>query len=183
MQKTDLSTYNNHPYHPGGNALTRFLWHYTNAFFFKSGLFPVYSIKRFLLRAFGAKLGRSIAIKPYVNIKYPWNLTVGDNAWIGENVWLDSLEMITIGANTCISQGATVLTGSHDYKKATFDLITAPVTLEEGVWIGAEATVNLGITAASHAVLTSGSVATKNLDAYSVYQGNPAVKVRDRIIE
>ena len=119
----------------------------------------------------------------YVNIKYPWNLTIGDNAWIGENVWLDSLEMITIGANTCISQGATVLTGSHDYKKATFDLITAPVTLEEGVWIGAEATVNLGITAASHAVLTSGSVATKNLDAYSVYQGNPAVKVRDRIIE
>ena len=91
--------------------------------------------------------------------------------------------MITIGANTCISQGATILTGSHNYKKATFDLITAPVTLEEGVWIGAGATVNLGITAASHAVLTSGSVATKNLHAYSVYQGNPAVKVRDRIIE
>lgn len=183
MQKTDLSLYNNHPYHPGGSAFARFVWHYTNAFFFKSGLFPVYGIKRFLLKAFGAKLGRNVTIKPYVNIKYPWNLTIGDNAWIGENVWLDSLEMITIGANACISQGATILTGSHDYKKTAFDLITAPVTLAEGVWIGAGAVVNLGITAASHAVLTSGSVVTKHMDAYSVYQGNPAVKVRDRIIE
>jgi putative colanic acid biosynthesis acetyltransferase WcaF len=183
MQKTDLSSYNNHPYHPGGNAVKRFLWHYVNQFFFNSGLFPVYGIKVFLLRVFGAKMGRNIAIKPYVNIKYPWNLTIGNNAWIGENVWLDSLVMITIGPNACISQGATLLTGSHNYKKSTFDLITNPVTLEDGVWIGAGAIVNQGIIAASHAVLTSGSVATKNMEAYSVYQGNPAVKVRSRIIE
>ena len=183
MPKTDLSLYNNHPYHPGGNAFTRLLWHFANSLFFKSGLFPVYGIKRFLLKAFGAKLGENVTIKPYVNIKYPWNLTVDDNVWIGENVWLDSLEMITIGANACISQGATILTGSHNYKKTTFDLITAPVTLEDGVWIGAGAIVNLGVTAASHAVLTSGSVAIKNLESYAIYQGNPAIKIRDRIIE
>jgi putative colanic acid biosynthesis acetyltransferase WcaF len=183
VQKTNLLLYNNHPYHPGGSAFARFLWHYINSLFFKSGLFPVYGIKRFLLKAFGAKLGRGIIIKPYVNIKYPWNLTIGDHAWIGENVWLDSLEMITIGANACISQGATILTGSHNYKKVSFDLITAPATLEEGVWIGAGAIVNQGITVASHAVLTSGSVATRNMEAYAVYQGNPAVKIRDRIIE
>ena len=183
MQKTNLSLYNNHPYHPGGNAFKRLLWHYVNSFFFKTGLFPVYGLKIFLLRAFGAKLGKNIAIKPYVNIKYPWNLVIGDNAWIGEDVWLDSLVLISIGANACISQGATVLTGSHNYKKNTFDLIVAPVTLEDGVWIGAGAIVNQGITAASHAVLTSGSVATKNLESYSVYQGNPAVKVRQRTIE
>lgn len=183
MQRTDLSLYNNHPYHPGGNAFKRLLWHYTNALFFKSGLFPVYGLKIFLLRAFGAKAGKNIAIKPYVNIKYPWNLAIGDNCWIGENVWLDSLVMISIGANTCISQGATILTGSHHYKKTTFDLITGPVTLEQGVWIGAGAIVNQGITAASHAVLTSGSVATKDLEAFSIYQGNPAAKIRQRVIE
>lgn len=128
-------------------------------------------------------MGRNIAIKPYVNIKYPWNLAIGDNAWIGEKVWLDCLVTITIGPNACLSQGSVILTGSHDYKKITFDLITKPVTLEEGVWIGAGAIVNQGITAASHAVLTSGSVATKNMEAYSVYQGNPALKVRVRTIE
>jgi putative colanic acid biosynthesis acetyltransferase WcaF len=183
MQKTDLSSYNNQPYHPGGSALKRFLWHYTNLFFFKSGLFPAYGLKIFLLRMFGAKMGRNIAIKPYVNIKYPWNLSIGDNTWIGENVWLDSLVMISIGSNVCISQGAILLTGSHNYKKTTFDLVTRPVILEDGVWIGAGAIINLGITAASHAMLTSGSVATKNMEAYSVYQGNPAVKVRLRTIE
>jgi len=183
VQKTDLSLYNNHPYHPGGNGFKRLMWHYTNMFFFKSGFFPVYGLKIFLLRVFGAKLGKHIAIKPYVNIKYPWNLTIGDHVWIGENVWLDSLEMITIGPNTCISQGATILTGSHNYKRAAFDLITGPVTLEEGVWIGAGAIVNQGITIASHAVLTSGSVATKNIEAYAVCQGNPAAKLRQRVIE
>jgi len=183
MQKTDLQSYNNHPYHPGGNAFKRVLWHYTNIFFFKSSLFPFYGFKVFLLRAFGAKVGKQVELKPSVNIKYPWNLTIGDEVWIGENAWLDSLVMITIGSNVCLSQGATLLTGSHNYKKTSFDLVTGSVTLEDGVWIGAHAIVNQGITAASHSVLTSGSVATKNMEAYSIYQGNPAVKVRSRTIE
>lgn len=182
MQKTDLSLYNNAPFHPGGNALKRFLWYYTNAIIFKTSLFPFYSLKTFLLRLFGAKIGRKVEIKPCVNIKYPWFLTIGDEVWIGENVWIDSLVMITIGSNVCLSQGAILLTGSHDYKKTAFNLLTDNVVLEDGVWIGASAIVTMGVTAASHAVLTSGSVATKNLEPYSVYQGNPAVKIRDREI-
>ena len=98
MQKTDLSAYNNHPYHPGGNALKRVLWYYTNIFFFKGSLFPFYGLKVFLLRLFGARLGKKVEIKPCVNIKYPWNLTIGDHVWVGENVWIDSLVMITIGS-------------------------------------------------------------------------------------
>jgi putative colanic acid biosynthesis acetyltransferase WcaF len=183
MQRTDLSTYNNYPYHPGGTALKRFLWFYANAFIFKSGLFPFYSLKRFLLRLFGAEIGKKVTIKPYVNIKYPWLLKIGENTWIGENVWIDNVAQVNIGANVCVSQGAVLLTGSHNYKKSTFDLITGTITLEDGVWIGAAAIVNQGITVASHAVLTSGSIATKNMDAYSIYQGNPAIKIRDRIIE
>src|SRR3569833_1929238 len=177
MQKTDHSAYNNHPYNPGGNALKRVLWYYTNIFFFKSALFPFYGFKVALLRAFGAKVGRKVELKPCVNIKYPWNLTIGDEVWIGENVWLDSLVMITIGSNVCISQGATLLTGSHNYKKSSFDLITRSVILEDGAWIGAGAIVNLGVTIGSHAVLTSGSVATKDLDAWSVCQGYTAEKI------
>jgi putative colanic acid biosynthesis acetyltransferase WcaF len=182
MQQTDLSTYNNHPFHPGGNALTRFLWLYVNAVIFKTSLFPISGLKVFLLRLFGASIGKNVTIKPCVNIKYPWFLTIGDHTWIGENVWLDSLVMITIGSNVCLSQGAVLLTGSHNYKKSSFDLITGNVVLEDGVWIGALAVVNLGITVSTHAVLTTGSVATKNMDAWSVYQGNPAVKVRSRTV-
>jgi putative colanic acid biosynthesis acetyltransferase WcaF len=181
-QKTDLSTYNNSPFHPGGNAFKRFLWYYLNALFLKTSLLPSNSFKCFLLRLFGAGIGKGVTIKPGVNVKYPWHLTIGHHTWIGENVWIDCLVPVSIGNNVCLSQGAVLLTGNHDYKKTTFNLIVSGVTLEDGVWIGACAIVSPGITAASHAVLTSGSVATNNLEGYSIYQGNPAVKIRDRII-
>ncbi len=183
MQQTDLRAYNNHPYHPGGSAIKRVLWYYANVLIFKSSLFPFYGIKNSLLRLFGAKIGSGVEIKPCVNIKYPWLLTIGNEVWIGENVWIDNLVMVTIGSNVCLSQGAILLTGSHNYKKNTFDLITGHVTLEDGVWIGAGSIVNLGITAKTHSVLSSGSVATKNMEPYSIYQGNPAVKIRERVIE
>ncbi|MCO5947693.1 WcaF family extracellular polysaccharide biosynthesis acetyltransferase [Mucilaginibacter flavidus] len=182
MQQTDLSTYNNFPFHPGGSGLKRLLWFYVNAIFLKSSFQPSSRIKVFCLRLFGAKIGNGVTIKPGVNVKYAWHLSIANHSWIGENVWIDCLVPVNIGSNVCISQGAVLLTGSHDYKKTSFDLITASITLEEGVWIGACAVINLGVTAASHAVLTSGSVATKNLDTYSIYQGNPAVKVRNRNI-
>lgn len=182
MLKTELKLYNNHPYHPGGSAAKRLLWHYVNCMIFKTRLFPVYGLKVALLRAFGAKVGKGVKIKPNVNIKYPWKLSIGDYVWIGEEVWIDNLVMVIIGANVCLSQGVLILTGSHNYKKPLFDLITGEVILEEGAWIGAKAVVNQGIVVGSHAVLTTGSVATKNMEAYSVYQGNPAVKVRERAI-
>lgn len=182
MLKTDLSTYNNQPFNPGGNALKRFLWFYVNAVFLKTSLIPASGFKVFLLRLFGAKIGKNVTIKPCVNVKYPWFLNIGNETWIGENVWIDSLVMISIGANCCLSQGAVLLTGSHNYKKTSFDLLTNGIVLEDGVWIGAGAIVNLGVTAGSHSVLTSGSIATKHLQPYGVYQGNPAIKIRERVI-
>ncbi|QKJ30456.1 colanic acid biosynthesis acetyltransferase WcaF [Mucilaginibacter mali] len=183
MAQTDLSLYRNPEYDPGGNAFKRLLWFYINALIFKTSILPINGLKILLLRMFGAHIAKGVVIKPCVNIKYPWNLSIGENTWIGENVWIDSLVMVSIGANACLSQGAIILTGSHNYKRKTFDLITNPVTLEDGAWIGAGAIVNQGITIHSHAVLTTGSVANKNMDAYGIYQGNPAVKIRVREIE
>ncbi len=183
MQQTDLSIYNNSPFNPGGSALKRALWFYLNALFLKTSLIPSSGFRVFLLRLFGAKIGIGVTIKPGVNVKYPWHLTIGHHTWIGENVWIDCLVPVSIGSNVCISQGAVLLTGNHNYKKKSFDLITAVVVLQDGVWIGAGAIVNPGVIAASHAVLTTGSVANKNLDAYFIYQGNPAVKIRQRIID
>jgi putative colanic acid biosynthesis acetyltransferase WcaF len=183
MQKTDLSAYNNANFKPGGNALKRFLWFYVNAVFFKTSLLPLSGFKAFILRLFGATIGSNVTFKPCINIKYPWHLSIGSYTWIGENVWLDCLVPITIGSNVCISQGAVLITGSHNYKKSTFDLITGTIVLEDGVWIGAAAIINHSITVGTHAVLTSGSVATGDLEAHGIYQGNPAVKIRVRQID
>jgi putative colanic acid biosynthesis acetyltransferase WcaF len=180
--KTDLSTYQNKWYHPG-HPIKRILWLITSFLFFQNTAFPFYSFKRFLLRLFGAKVGKGVVIKPYVVIKYPWFLQIGHYTWIGERVWIDNLAMVTIGNNACLSQGAFLLTGNHNYKLPSFDLMVSSITLEDGVWIGAKAIVCPGITCQSHSILAVGSIATRSLSAYSIYQGNPATKINDRITE
>ncbi len=180
---TDLSVYDNSSYNPGAGAIRRLTWYYVNILFFKSPLLPVSSLKCTLLRLFGARVGKGVNIKPAVNIKYPWRLTIGDYAWIGEHAWIDNLDDVYIGRHACISQGAMLLCGNHNYRRSTFDLITGKITLEDGVWIGAHSIVCPGVTCKSHSILAVNSVATRNLAAWSIYQGNPAVKVRDRVFE
>jgi putative colanic acid biosynthesis acetyltransferase WcaF len=159
------------------------LWLMVNAIFFNNGLALFNGSKIFLLKRFGAKVGIGVVIKPSVSIKYPWFLTIGNYVWIGENVWIDNLTMVNIGNNVCLSQGVMLLTGNHNYTKPTFDLIVGEIILEDGVWLGAQSVVCPGLTCKSHSVLAVSSVATKNLDAYGIYQGNPAVKVRERKFE
>lgn len=182
MKTADLSSFNNSWYKPGRNALVRFLWMMTSAVWVNSA-WPFSSSKKFCLRLFGAQIGSNVVIKPHVNIKYPWRLKIGNNVWIGEYVWIDNLADVVIEDNGCISQGAMLLCGNHDYKKSTFDLITGNIVLKQGAWIGAKSVVCPGITVNNHAVLSVGSVASSDLEAFSVYRGNPAVKVKERIIE
>jgi len=181
--QTKLSTFNNSWYKPGRNKLVIALWYLTNAVFFRNPLLPFSFLKIILLRFFGAKIGNGVVIKPTVNIKYPWHLVVGNNVWIGENVWIDNLVKVELKSNSCISQGAMLLTGNHHYKKTSFDLIAKEILIDEGAWVGAQTVVCPGVTLHSHAILTVGSVATKSLEAYGIYSGNPAIKIRERVIE
>lgn len=178
---TDLSTFNNEEYQPGG-AMKRGVWYVVNALFFNSSLLPFSSLKCSILRLFGASIGRHVVIKPSVNIKYPWFLVVGDYVWIGEHVWIDNLGKIEIGNHSCLSQGSMLLTGNHNFKKASFDLMVSPIILEDGVWIGAQSVVCPGVICQSHSVLAVGSVATSDLQANAIHQGNPAKMIKEREI-
>ena len=140
------------------------------------------NLKLMLLRLFGAKIGAQVVIKPKVNIKYPWLLEIGDHAWIGEKVWIDNLVQVSIGSHACISQGALLLTGNHNYKKSSFDLITGQIFIEDGAWVGAKAVICPGVRVSTHSIVTVGSVLTKSSSAYGIYQGNPAIKIKERQI-
>jgi putative colanic acid biosynthesis acetyltransferase WcaF len=183
LNKTDLSKYNSSSYNPGSNAAVRLIWYFTNILFFQNPLNPVSGLKVFLLKIFGAKIGKGVVIKPSVNIKYPWRLKIGNYVWIGEKVWIDNLNDVEIGDNCCISQGAMLLAGNHNFKKSTFDLITGKIVLEDGVWIGAKSIVTPGVNCFSHSVLSVNSVSSKDLEAFGIYRGNPAVKIKNREIE
>jgi len=179
----DLSCYKVTGYSPGATTIKRAIWYFINILFFINPLFPLYRPKRLLLRLFGADIACGVIIKPRVNIKYPWKLSVGKNSWIGEGVWIDNLAEVTIGDNACISQDAYLLTGNHNYKDVAFTLITKSIHIGNGVWVGARTTVCPGIHMGVNSVLTVGSILTSDAAENGIYTGNPAKWVRNRILE
>lgn len=179
----ELNKFSSKNFNKNAGLIKITLWYFINCLFVKPSFIPFMGSKILILRLFGAQLGARIYLKPGIIIKFPWNLTIGDDCWIGENVWIDNLDKVYIGNNVCISQGALLLTGNHDYNSNSFDYRNAPIYIEDGAWVGAKSILCPGIKMGSHAVLTVGSVATKNLLNYSIYQGNPCVKIRDRMIK
>ena len=182
MNTVDLSRFDVGDYKTGRGFSTRLLWFITNAIFLQNPLNASSRIKVFLLRLFGAKIGKGVVLKPGINVKYPWRLVIGDYSWIGEQAWLDCLVPITIGAHACVSQGVYLCTGNHDWSDAAFSYKLQPIVIEDGAWIGARATILPGVTVSSHSVITGGSVVSKNTEPYLVYSGNPAIPVKQRVI-
>ncbi|MCF6313098.1 MAG: WcaF family extracellular polysaccharide biosynthesis acetyltransferase [Verrucomicrobiales bacterium] len=169
----DLSTYNKQNYDPGPLP-RRIAWYVVSLLFFETRLPWPYSLKRTLLSLFGCTLRDGLIIKPKVKIKYPWFLDIGAHCWIGEGVWIDNLCQVTLGDHVVLSQGAYLVTGNHDHKKESFDLILAPIEVQSGAWITAKSIVCPGVTIGENSILTCGSVATHSLAANHTYSGNPA---------
>ena len=181
--KTNLASFDNSDFDEGASRLKWILWFFANNLLVKNPLNPSSGLKRAVLKAFGARIGTGVIIKPGFNVKFPWRLTVGNHVWLGEDVWIENQGEVYIGDNCCVSQDAMLMTGNHNYKKTTFDLMESGITLEEGAWIGARACVCPGVTVGSHAILAVGSIASSDLEAYTIYRGNPAVAVRERVME
>lgn len=182
MKTTLKKAFDKGTYQPGAGIIKISLWYLTSLLLFRSGLIPSSILLVSILRLFGAKIGKDVRIKPHLYVKYPWKLYIGDYSWLAD-CYIENIEEVLIGNHVCISQKAMLLTGNHDYTKPYFNLKNASIRIYDGVWIGAGSTLCPGVTAESHAVLTACSVATSDLDAFSIYQGNPALKIKERIIK
>lgn len=178
----DLSSYDATQHTPGANVLKRLLWYWVNAFVFDSWLCPLYGLKRQILHTFGAEIGRGVVIKPRVNIKYPWKLSVGDYSWIGEGVWVDNIECVQIGNHCCVSQGVYLCTGNHNWSDRRFGLVARRITIGSQSWIGAFSIICPAVSVAEGTVITAGSMVTQDTVPWTVYAGNPASVMKDREI-
>jgi putative colanic acid biosynthesis acetyltransferase WcaF len=181
-RRVDLSTFSTGEFDRGAGPFKEALWLIVSRVLFHWCPFSLSSFKRAVLRLFGAHVGKGVVIKPEVKITFPWKLNLGNHVWLGEESWLLNLAPIIIADHACISQRAVLCTGNHNYTSPAFDLMTAPIQVGQGAWIGANAFVGPGVCVGSYAVLTAGSIATKDLETCGVYQGNPAVQVRQRRI-
>lgn len=141
-----------------------------------------YGFRAWLLRLYGAKIGRGVAIRPTANIEVPWMLEIDDDATVGDYAILYSLGLIRIGKRSIISQYAHLCAGTHDYADRTFKLIRTPVMIGDDAWIGADAFIGPGVTIGRLSVVGARSSTYKDLPERKVCVGNPAKPIKERVL-
>ncbi|MDF7806287.1 hypothetical protein P4E94_02485 [Pontiellaceae bacterium B12219] len=144
---------------------------------------PLYAPRRFLLRCFGATVGKNVNIANSASIYFPWNLEIGDWSSIGEGARIYNLGKISIGSLSTISQGAHLCAGTHDFSAPATPLLTPPIKIENQVWICADAFVGPGISVGEGAVVGARAVTVKDVEAWAVVAGNPAKFIKTREIK
>lgn len=158
---------------------TQFWW-ITQSLFFKTSPQFMYGWRRWLLRSFGAKIGKGVIIRPKVHTQFPWKISIGDYSWIGDEVVLYSLGEINIGKNVVISQRSYICTGSHDYKDSTFAIYQESITIEDECWLATDVYIAPGVTIRKGTVVGARSSVYKDLPAGKICVGNPVKIIRNR---
>ncbi|AOW17490.1 colanic acid biosynthesis acetyltransferase WcaF [Polaribacter vadi] len=167
----------------GRNAFVVQLWWIVQSIFFKNSPQFLYGFRRFLLRLFGAKIGKKVIIRPSVKITYPWKVSIGDYSWIGDDVVLYSLGEIEIGKNVVISQKCYICTGSHDYLQSDFPIFAKKNIIKDECWLATDVFVAPGVIIGKGSVIGSRSSVYKDIAPNKVCVGNPAKIIRERKID
>ncbi len=167
------------------NVLGRILWAIVGGTFFRYSPRPLHGWRIFLLRCFGAKVGKGVLIFPLVKVWAPWNLELRYECVIANRVNLYCQGRITIGCQAIISQGTHICAGTHDYNKPDFPLITSPILIDDQAWVAAEAFIHPGVTIGKGAVVGARSVVTKDMPEWMVCAGHPCkpIKPRDMVFK
>ncbi|MGA8532100.1 MAG: putative colanic acid biosynthesis acetyltransferase [Acidobacteriaceae bacterium] len=178
----DLSRFRLPPNFRGRPAWFVQLWWIVQATLFRMSPQVFYGWRRFLLRLFGAKVGRGVIVRPTAQITYPWKLTIGDHCWIGDYTTLYTLGEIHIGDNAVVSQHCYLAAATHDYTQPTFDMVARTIIIEPEAWLATRVFVAPGVTIGRGAVVGACSVVLKDLPPLMICAGNPARALRPRIL-
>lgn len=177
----DLAHYRNR--HSLKSKLARAVWNAVWLCLFRpTPRGALYGWRRFLLRLFGARIGKGANILPSCKVWQPWLLTMGDHSCLSEEVICYSVDRITIGAQAVISQGSYLCCASHDISSPIMELTYAPITIGPQAWIAARAFLAPGVTVGEGAVVGACAVVTKDVEPWTVVAGNPAREVKKRVL-
>lgn len=168
----DLSNYNS-PFDRGRPQWFILLWWLVEGIVFPLTLHNLNGIRASLLRLFGAKIGKGVVIRSSVRVLYPWKVEVGDYSWLGDDVYLYSVDKIKIGNHAVVLQKCYLCTGSHDQNDRHFGLITAPITIGNGVWVASDCFIAPGVKIGANTVVGARSSVFQSLPAEYVAWGSP----------
>ena len=176
----DLTIFRVPPGFRGRSGVVVLLWQLVQASLFCLSPQPLYAWRRALLRLFGAKIGKGVIVRPTVRITYPWKVAIGDFSWIGDHVELYSLDRITIGSNSVVSQRSYLCTASHDIRDVAFPYVTGPIVICDQAWVAADVFVAPGVTVGRGAVVGMRSTVLNDVPASMIAVGAPAEVRRER---
>lgn len=163
-----------------GNRLFRALWNMVWLVLAAWTPPPLHGWRRFLLRLFGAKIASTARIYGSARIWYPPNLVMGKHSVMGWQTLCYNQGTVTLKDFANVAQRAFLCTGTHDIDDPAFQLITKPIVIEKYAWLAADTFVGPGVCVGEGAVLGGRGVTFKNLEAWTVYGGNPARKLKTR---
>jgi putative colanic acid biosynthesis acetyltransferase WcaF len=165
------------------NKILRMIWSVVWLFLYRTSPIPCHAWRRFLLRLFGAKIGKFTHPYPSSKIWAPWNLTMNDHSCLSHHVDCYCVDKVTLGTNVTVSQYSFLCTASHDYTQQEMPLVTAPITIQDNAWITADVFIALGVTIGEGSVVGARSVVTKDVAPWTVVAGHPAKFIKVRHIQ
>jgi putative colanic acid biosynthesis acetyltransferase WcaF len=169
--------------HSTANKVARLLWRAIWLFLFRPSPASLRGWRRFLLRCFGARLGKGVKVMPSTRVWAPWNLTMGDEACLSHDVDCYNVAPIEIGAHATVSQYAFLCAASHDITDPRMALVRAPIHIGPAVWVCAGAYVGMGVTVGEGAVCAARAVVVRDVPPWTVVGGNPARAIGTRTLK
>jgi putative colanic acid biosynthesis acetyltransferase WcaF len=176
----DLSAFRLPPNFRGRGALTVQLWWFVQSTLVHLSPQVMYSWRRWVLRLFGARVGKGVRLRSSVTITYPWKVSIGESSWIGDEVVLYSLGEIDVGKNVVISQRSYICAATHDYSSYAFDIAEKKITIRDEAWLATDVFVAPGVTIGFGVVVGARSSVFNDLTEGMVYTGTPAIARRTR---
>ncbi|EIG58452.1 WcaF family extracellular polysaccharide biosynthesis acetyltransferase [Bradyrhizobium sp. WSM1253] len=170
----DLSRFRTPPEFRGRSWLTVLVWQTIQQTLFAWSPQPAFFWRRWLLRLFGAEVGRGVLIRPTARVTYPWKVRFGNHCWVGDHAEIYSLGHITIGDNAVISQRSYICAATHNYQDITFPLVADPVIIEREAWIATDCFIAPGVTVGAGAIVAARSTVLRNVDPGTIVAGHPA---------
>jgi len=179
MSNLDIQTNRRAQKYSRGEQLRRVFWG-VGKLFFRFSPRPCFGWRRFVLRCFGATVGKNVNTYPSTRIYFPWNLTAGDWSALGEDVFIYNLGPVTLGEQVTVSHRAHLCAGTHDYTQPDLPLLKPPIEIKSQAWVCADAFVGPGVTVGAGAVVGARAVVMKNVEPWMVVAGNPAREIKRR---
>jgi maltose O-acetyltransferase len=144
---------------------------------------PFHCIRRFFYRLGGVRIGRGSALHMGIRFYDPAGISIGEDSIVGEGSVLDGRDKLVIGNHVDIATEVMIYNAEHDVRSPSFRAITAPVIIQDYVFIGPRAIILPGTTIKKGAVVAAGAVVTKDVNEGLIVGGVPAKQIGIRQVK